>query len=280
ERFADQSTELVDDFFVGHGPLGSSLIAITIRSRTDVDSARANAGEVLSDLGEFFKQLENRYPGMSIALKGEQESMRDALGSLLVSFPLAIIGIFAIVATTFRSYTQPFVIMFTVPFGMIGAVWGHLMFGYDLSLMSVFGLVALTGIVVNDAIILIERINGNIAEGMAFFDAIIKGGARRFRPIILTTLSTVGAVAPLILARSLNGRMFVPMALSIAAGLIFATVLTLVLIPSLLVILNDLKLLAYRVRHGSWPNRLDVEPARDRREGMVSDTSVPVTEPV
>lgn len=243
----------------------------------DVDSARANAGEILSDLGEFFKQLEYRYPGMSIALKGEQENMRDALGSLLISFPLAIIGIFAIVATTFRSYTQPFVIMFTVPFGMIGAVWGHLMFGYDLSLMSVFGLVALTGIVVNDAIILIERINENIAEGMAFFDAIIKGGARRFRPIVLTTLSTVGAVAPLILARSLNGRMFVPMALSIAAGLIFATVLTLVLIPSLLVILSDFRLLAYRVRHGSWPNRLDVEPARDRREDLIFDIPVPET---
>lgn len=246
----------------------------------DVDSARANAGEIFADLGEFFKTLEYRYPGMSVALKGEQENMRDALGSLLISFPLAIIGIFTIVATMFRSYTQPFVIMFAVPFGMIGAVWGHLMLGYDLSLMSVFGLVALTGIVVNDAIILIERINENIAEGMAFFDAILKGGARRFRPIILTTLSTVGAVAPLILARSLQGKMLVPMALSIAAGLIFATVLTLVLIPSLLVILNDLRLLAYRVLHGSWPNRLDVEPARTRREDLIFDTPVPETEPV
>jgi multidrug efflux pump subunit AcrB len=161
---------------------------------------------------------------------------------------------------------------------MIGGVIGHMLFGYDLSLMSVFGMVALTGIVVNDAIILIERINENIASGMAFFDAILKGGARRFRPIFLTTLSTVGAMAPMILETNLMARMLIPMALSIAAGLIFGTLLTLVLVPSLLAILNDVRLLIHRIRHGVWPERAAIEPARSRRLDIDLTGPLPETE--
>ncbi len=164
----------------------------------------------------------------------------------------------------FRSYVQPLIILFTVPFGIIGAVLGHLLMGYNLSMMSIFGMVALTGVVVNDAIVLIERINENMAEGMPFFDAILKGGARRFRAIFLTTLSTVGGLAPLIMEQDLQARFLIPMALSIAAGVVFATVLTLVLIPSLLAILSDFRLIAHRLQKGVWPRRLDVEPARDR----------------
>jgi multidrug efflux pump subunit AcrB len=171
----------------------------------------------------------------------------------------------------FRSYAQPFVILFTVPFGIIGAIIGHLLLGFNLSIMSVFGMVALTGVVVNDAIVLIERVNGNIADGVPFFEAIIRGGARRFRAIFLTTLSTVGGLTPLIIETDLQARFLIPMAISIAAGVAFATVLTLVLIPSLLVILNDLRLLAHRVRHGRWPRRLAVEPARDRKLESVPD---------
>lgn len=265
-------------FEPGYSSIRRTNGARRIMVSADVDPGRANAREIFADLGSFFKELEANYPGVRIALQGEQEKMRDALGSLLISFPLAIIGIFTFVATMFRSYAQPFVIMFTVPFGMIGGVVGHLIFGYDLSLMSVFGMVALTGIVVNDAIILIERINENLAAGMRFFDAIIKGGARRFRPIFLTTLSTVGAMAPMILETNLMARSLIPMALSIAAGLIFATLLTLILVPSLLAILNDMRLLAYRIRHGVWPKRIDVEPARYRRVGIDFSTPVPNAE--
>lgn len=102
--------------------------------------------------------------------------MRESFDSLFVGFPLAVFGIFVIVATVFRSYAQPFVILFTIPFGIIGAVFGHLLLGYDLSIMSIFGMVALTGVVVNDAIVLIERINENLSEGMTFRDAIVQGG--------------------------------------------------------------------------------------------------------
>ena len=230
-----------------------------------VDTKRANANEIFAELSvSYFPELKKQYPSLFIALQGEQKKMRESFGSLEIGFPLAVLGIFIIIATIFRSYAQPFIILFTVPFGIIGAIIGHLVLGYDLSMMSMFGMVALTGVVVNDAIVLIERINENMACGMPFFDAILHGGMRRFRAIFLTTLSTVGGLAPLILETDFQAKFLIPMALSIAAGVVFATMLTLVLIPSLLAILSDLRLLVYRIRYGNWPKRLDVEPARRR----------------
>jgi multidrug efflux pump subunit AcrB len=161
--------------------------------------------------------------------------------------------------------------MFSVPFGIVGAIFGHLFMGYNLSMISMFGMVALTGVVVNDAIVLIERVNENIAEGMPFFEAIIAGGARRFRAIALTSVSTVGGLAPLIMETDFQARFLIPMALSLAAGVAFATIITLVLVPSLLVILNDFRLLSHRWRKGYWPRRVDVEPARDRHLDLMAD---------
>ena len=230
-----------------------------------VDARRANANEVFAELKtNFFPDLETHYPGLHVALQGEQKKMRESLGSLMVGYPVAILGIFIIMATIFRSYAQPFLILFTIPFGIIGAVIGHLVLGYDLSMMSMFGMVALTGVVVNDAIVLIERVNTNLAEKMPFYDAILMGGSRRFRAIVLTTVSTVGGLAPLIMETDLQARFLIPMALSVAAGVLFATILTLVLLPSLLVILNDFRCIIYRFSHGTWPERAAVEPALDR----------------
>ena len=230
-----------------------------------VDSNKANANEIFAELSHgFFKHLENKYPGLHVSMQGEKKKMRESFSSLYVGFPLAVLGIFIIIATIFRSYAQPFVIIFTVPFGIIGGIIGHLVMGYDLSLMSIFGMVALTGVVVNDAIVLIERINVNLAKGMPFFYAIQSGGARRFRAIFLTTLSTVGGLAPLILEKDMQAKFMIPMALSLAAGVTFATVLTLLLIPSLLVILNDVRCLCHKIIFGNWPVRETVEPARNR----------------
>jgi multidrug efflux pump subunit AcrB len=241
----------------------------------DVDTNKANANEIFSELDlNFFPQLKRRYPELHVALQGEQKKMRESFDSLFVGYPLAILGIFIIIATMFRSYAQPFVILFTVPFGIIGAVLGHLLLGYDLSIMSIFGMVALTGVVVNDAIVLIERVNENIAEGMLFFDAILNGGARRFRAIFLTSLSTVGGLAPLIMETDLQAKFLIPMALSIAAGIAFATVLTLLLVPSLLSLLSDCRLLIHRLKYGFWPKRVDVEPARNRHVDLLEDESV------
>ncbi|MGD9222992.1 MAG: efflux RND transporter permease subunit [Desulfobacteraceae bacterium] len=237
-----------------------------------VDTNKANAAEIFAELtANYFPDLMRQYPGLKVAQQGEQKKMREAFTPLAVGYPMALLGIFIIIATIFRSYAQPLVIMFTVPFGMIGAILGHMAMGYNLTMISMFGMVALTGVVVNDAIVLIERVNENIAEGMPFFDAIIAGGARRFRAIALTSVSTVGGLAPLILETDFQARFLIPMALSLAAGVAFATVLTLVLVPSLLAILNDFRLLNHRWRKGHWPKRVAVEPAMDRHVDLMSD---------
>jgi multidrug efflux pump subunit AcrB len=155
----------------------------------EVNSAVANASEVFDELSKTaFPNLKNKYDGLFISMQGAKKNSRESLNSLKVGFPVAIVGIFVIVATIFRSYVQPFIILFTIPFGVIGAVCGHLLFGYDISMMSLFGIVALSGVVINSAIVLIERVNTNLSVGMHLFDSVIMGGARRFRAIFLTFL--------------------------------------------------------------------------------------------
>jgi len=232
----------------------------------EVDTNRANANEIVSEmLKSYIPDLSGRYPNLRFTFQGEKKRMSESFASLYIGYPLAMIGIFFIIATMFRSYVQPLLISITIPFGVIGAILGHLVLGYNFTMMSIFGVVALAGVVVNDAIVLIERINENLAEGMPFLDAILNGGARRFRAIFLTTISTVGGLAPLILETNFQAKFLIPMAISIAAGVGFATVLTLVLLPSLFMILNDLRRAAYWIRNRSIPAREAVEPALNRR---------------
>ncbi|MDU9047502.1 MAG: efflux RND transporter permease subunit [Candidatus Electrothrix sp. Rat3] len=240
---------------------GLRRVAVT----ADVDPKRANAQEVFADLAVFFQQLEQRYPGLHVSTQGEKKNMRESFAPLKVTVPLAVLGIFVIVATVFRSYIQPLVILVSIPFGIIGAILAHLLLGYDLSMMSMFGMVALTGVVVNDAIVLIERINENLAEGMSFHNAVLKGGARRFRAILLTSVSTVGGLAPLIMETDMQAQFLIPMALSLAGGVVGSTVLTLVLIPSLLAIVNDGRRVIGRLQTGIWLEREALEPAAARR---------------
>ncbi|GAB6094355.1 efflux RND transporter permease subunit [Desulfatiferula olefinivorans] len=236
-----------------------------------VDIKKNNPSEILRDLSaHLIPETGQIWPKLHIAVQGEQKKARESLGSLTISFPLSVIGIFVIIASMFRSYLQPLIILFAIPFGFIGAVAGHLLMGYDLSIMSVFGMVALAGVVVNDAIVLIERVNENLAGGLPFFESIVEAGARRFRAIFLTSISTVGGLLPLILETDLQAKFLIPMALSMAAGLMFATVITLILIPGLLVILNDLRLLAHAFIHGERPARETVEPAGHRAAEPVS----------
>lgn len=231
----------------------------------EVDYERGDPEDVIRDIDtHVFPKIKRKYAGVRLSFQGEQESLRESLESLYVGYPLALVGIFVIIATIFRSYIQPLVIMVTVPFGMIGAVFGHMIMGYDLTMMSLFGIVALAGIVVNDAIVLIERINNYLAEGVSFAEAVRMGGARRFRPIFLTTITTIGGLTPLILERDFQAQMLIPMALSITAGILFATILTLFLIPCLLCILNDFRRLVFLAMKGRWPRPEEVEPARWR----------------
>lgn len=240
---------------------GQRRIAVS----ADIDKNRANANEVYRELQKsFLPELKQKYYGLTIAMQGEEKRMQEAFGSLKMSFPMAVAGIFVLIAAMFRSYVQPLLILVTIPFGAIGSIYGHLFMGYNLSMMSIFGMVAVAGVVVNDAIVLIERVNEYLAEGMPFFGSVILGAARRFRAIFLTTFTTVCGLAPLILETNFQAKFLIPMALSIAGGLMFATFLVVVQLPCLIAILNDFRLFFRYQKLGTWVSRNAVEPATER----------------
>jgi len=240
-----------------------------IQVDAEVDYARANPTEITNDLQtNCFPGLRAKHPGVMMSLQGAKRDTAESMNSLFIGFPLALIGIFVIIATTFRSYAQPVIIMFTIPFGIIGALIGHLVMGLDVTLISLFGIVALSGVVVNDAIVLIECINSLIANGMPVFDALKRGGARRFRAIFLTTITTIGGLYPMIAEKDFQAQFLIPMALSLAYGVGLATLLTLFLEPCFLGILNDIRRLLFAVRRGRWPTPEEVEPAAKRDEDL------------
>ena len=256
---------------------GMRRVAVT----ADVDDTKANTEEILNELSKgYFEELKAKHPGLYLSVEGTKRDTAETMARLKVGFPLALVGIFVIVATIFRSYIQPLVIMVTVPFGIIGAMLGHLAMGYPLTIISMFGIVALSGVVVNDAIVLIECVNAMVAEGMPFFVALARGGARRFRAIFLTTVSTIGGLAPMLLEQDLQAQFLKPMAVSLAFGVAFATLLTLVLIPCLLGILNDLRRLLRALHTGTWPSPEEVEPARARMMDAPANPAMPVAEHV
>ncbi len=235
----------------------------------EVDESRTNAQDILNDLrANFLPEVMKFYPNVTLSFEGAEQDVRESFQSLLSLYPLAMLGIFVIIATIFRSYLQPIIIMFTVPFGLIGAIVAHVLLGWQVSMFSVFGMMALTGVVVNDAIVFIEAVNDQLAKRVPVFKAIEQGGRRRFRAILLTSLSTIGALIPIIVEDDLSSQPLNPMALSVAAGVACATVLTLIYIPCLIAILNDFRCIAFFVRHQRWPDREDVEPARLRGESI------------
>ncbi len=233
-----------------------------------VDADKIVAGEAISRLRtETFPGIRQRYPDVHIALEGDAKRSAESFGSLYIWGPISLMGMFVIIATMFRSYVQPLIILITIPFGLVGAVLGHLAMGHMLSLLSVFGMVALTGVVVNDAIVLIERINMNLEEGMEFFPALYQGCARRFRAVMLTSISTIGGLIPLILETNEYARQLIPMGISLAFGVAFATLLTLMLLPCLYTIVNDLRCLVARISGRPHVQRHQLEPAAGRTPG-------------
>jgi multidrug efflux pump subunit AcrB len=183
--------------------------------------------------------------------------MRESFESLKVTFVLALLAIYAMLAIPFRSYVQPLIVMSSIPFGVVGAIFGHLIMGYDLCMFSVWGVVALSGVVVNDALVMIDFANRRArGEGYSPFEAIHSAGIQRFRPIFLTTLTTFGGLSPMIFETSRQARFIIPMAVSLGYGIVFATVITLLIVPSLYLIIDDLK------RAAAWTGGL-FEGSRD-----------------
>jgi len=203
---------------------------------------RSKAGEISQSLkSETLPALQNKYPGLTFSFEGRQADRRESMQSLMRGLLVALVVIFAMLAVPLNSYIQPVIIMVAIPFGIVGAVLGHLIMGYSLSVLSMFGVLALSGVVVNDSLVLIDFANRKERAGMNRRDAIHQAGIHRFRPIILTTLTTFGGLSPMIFETSRQARFLIPMALSLGYGILFATVITLVLVPSLYLIIEDIR---------------------------------------
>lgn len=203
---------------------------------------RSRAQEIISSLRENeLPALAKRYPGLSCSFQGHEAEIRDSVGGLKAGFVIAILVIFALLAIPFRSYVQPLIIMVSIPFGIIGAILGHLIMGYGLSLDSMFGVLALSGVVVNDALVLVDATNRRRTKVDSAHEAALDSVEQRFRPVILTTLTTFCGVAPLIFETSIQAQIMIPMAISLGFGILFATSITLVLVPCLYLIVEDLR---------------------------------------
>jgi multidrug efflux pump subunit AcrB len=226
---------------------GFSEINRTDRKRVinvtaSVDSGTANAEEIIQSMkSTVLSDLVRSYPGLSYNLEGEAKESRESFESMKTGFILALFGIYALLAIPFRSYSQPFLIMAAIPFGMIGAIMGHLLMGFNLSILSMFGMIALAGVVVNDSLLLIDYTNRQRREGSELVQAIVDSCRRRFRPILLTSLTTFFGLTPMILETSVQAQFLIPMAISLAFGVLFATGITLLLIPALYSVLEDVR---------------------------------------
>jgi HAE1 family hydrophobic/amphiphilic exporter-1 len=199
----------------------------------DLDTAEGNAQEIIGKLqADFFPTLlAEKYPGVSVNWEGQQKQTMESLSSLLVGCAVALVFMFLLLVIEFRSYVQPLLILTIVPFGAIGAVWGHGIMGIEVTLFSFFGLVALTGVVVNDSIVLVDFINARVRGGMPYEQALIEAGRRRLRPVFLTSMTTIGGLFPMLLESSFQAQFLKPMATSIAFGLMLSTFLVLFQVP-------------------------------------------------
>ncbi|MGH1456805.1 MAG: efflux RND transporter permease subunit [Alphaproteobacteria bacterium] len=208
---------------------------------TDVNPPSEANKIIASITNESLPELQRQYPGLSYSFEGQQADMRESLQSLFIGMFAILFVMYGILAVLFSSYSQPLMIMIAIPFSIVGAIIGHFIMGFPMSIVSMFGIIALAGVVINDSLILIDLINTKRKEGLEAFESVVTSAQQRFRPIILTTLTTFVGLAPMMFETSRQARFLIPMAISLGYGIVFATFLTLILIPSLYMINEDIK---------------------------------------
>ncbi|MEI7879131.1 MAG: efflux RND transporter permease subunit, partial [Planctomycetota bacterium] len=215
------------------------------RERAITVTADCGAGTIPEDITRALvtdlEAIRRDLVGVDVREAGRQKDLTDAFSSLPYAFLAALAMIYVVLAWLFGTYSQPLAVMIAIPFGLIGVVWGHLLMGYQLTFLSLIGTVALSGIVVNNSLILVEFANERMRAGEDLRAALVNSGALRLRPILLTTGTTIFGILPLLLERSFQARFLIPMGISIAAGLLSATVLTLLILPANLMIIDDIR---------------------------------------
>lgn len=214
----------------------------SVNVRAMVDKSKVEPFEIVRTVtSEKLQPILDKYPSVSYKLQGASQDEAEASNSLAFGFMFALVAIYALMAIPLKSYSQPLIIMSVIPFGIIGAILGHWAVGMPISILSLFGIIALAGVVVNDSLVMVDYVNSARQGGTALRKAVVDAGVRRFRAIILTSLTTFFGLLPIVLEKSLQAKIVIPMAISLAFGILFATVITLLLIPCLYLILDDFK---------------------------------------
>ncbi|MBW4968281.1 efflux RND transporter permease subunit [Pseudoalteromonas sp. CR1] len=203
----------------------------TLNVTADIEKNNTNMTVLQADLAQYLDELMQQYPGVDYKLEGEAKEQRESFGSLAWALVFVFFIIYALLAIPFKSYLQPIIVMSVIPFGMIGAVVGHWIMGMDLTIMSLLGMLALIGVVVNDSLVLVDFINKKRSEGGDLIEAVKLAGASRFRPVMLTSLTTFIGLMPLLFEKATQAQFLIPMAVSLGFGIIFATFITLLLVP-------------------------------------------------
>ncbi len=227
---------------------GRAYTSISRRDGRQILTVTANvtpvsrANQIIADMqSDILPKLKQKYPGLNFSFEGKQADMRDSMRALFRGLMIAMLLVYILLAIPFRSYVQPAIIMVSIPFGIVGAIIGHLLMGYNLSILSMFGIVALSGVAVNDSLVLIDFANRQVWGGATPYSAIVNAGIVRFRPIMLTTLTTFLGLTPMIMETSRQARFLVPMAISLGFGILFSTFIVLIIVPALYMILKDIK---------------------------------------
>ena len=229
--------------------------ADALNKSIDLSSIKAELNQ------NILPEILSSYPGVSYTIGGRGERMAEAMQSIMKIFPLVLLMLFAVITFTFRSFLQAALLFMLIPIGFIGIGWGHAIHSTPLDMPSYFGILALIGILVNDSIVLIATINRNLKNGMAYMSALYEAGLSRFRPILLTSMTTIAGLAPLIIANNPDAQVLVPMAISVAYGLIISTISTLILLPVLLSLSNEMRRYWIKLRTGQIPTPEAIESA-------------------
>ncbi len=220
----------------------------TIHVTADVDQKVVQLPVLQQEMNLYIKEMLQDFPDLRYQEEGEAREMRESFSSLAVGLALVLFAIYALLAIPFQSYSQPFIVMSVIPFGLIGAVIGHLLLGMDLTIQSVLGMLALTGVVVNDSLVLVDYINRRRRAGAVLFDAVAAAGKARFRAILLTSVTTFFGLLPMMSSTDTQAQFLIPMAVSLAYGVMFATFITLFLVPAFYLLLENIKTLKFYPR--------------------------------
>ena len=213
----------------------------TVNVTADIDKNTTNMTILNADLNQFLAELMSKYPGVSYSLEGETREQADSFSSLAWGLVFVFFIIYCLLAIPFKSYIQPLIVMSVIPFGAIGAIVGHWIMGMDLTIMSLLGLMALIGVVVNDSLVLVDFINAKVRLGEKAHDAVLMAAQSRFRPVMLTSLTTFIGLMPLLFEKATQAQFLIPMAVSLGFGIIFATFITLILVPVNYLLVEDMK---------------------------------------